>query len=1084
MKPTSTNPFFIRLAAVSFACACITHAANLWDGGGADGNWNTAANWDNDAVPTSSAALTFDGSAQLTTSNNLTGFTANGITFNVGAGAFLIGGNTLTLGGDIVNNSAAAQTLNAGLTLTAARTMNAASGNIALSGPVTGAFGLVKTGTGKLTLSGTGGTSQLAIGNGAVGGTTEISGGAWTQSGTITSVGLIVGTGNGASGALTISGGTHTFGGDSYNNAVRIGVAQAAGQTPTGSITVTGGTMKIGITGALDASVNLGTSMNTGTSNGSLTISGGLVEVGRRILVGANSTTNTASLALSGAGTLNMVRTGSNAEGDLGMVRLGSGANTINFDGGTYIATGLHTSTATNTSTINFNGTEIRANASGGSFGNGGTANFRVQSGGLIFNSNGFTSTIANPLINSLTTTGNLTKNGTGTLTLTGASTFTGSLNITAGTLALTTGTVPATAVVTAAAGATFQSNNSLTRTFNAVTLGNGASWSGLTGVAVGSPRATVTGTLAFGTSAVIGVSALNGASTLGSTQDVIQAGAITGTPVLTTDFGANTRVTGTAAISGNKVQVTLTSVGASLVWNNAAANNTWDLATTANFLNGASNDVFKNFDSVKFDDSVGAGAKTITLAAGLQPAVVTVDNSNGDYTFATGSITSGAAVVKTGSSILTLSTANSHVGGTTVNGGTLITTVGSALGSGNVTLNNTGSTLSIRANDSFGQAAANPTVVLTANSGSIITNSGTFTTLGTLNLNDGTLTANGGANGNYQAFKIRNTVNATGASTINVAGSPVNANTAIHLGADTNGTQTTFNVVNAADVLTVPAVLRNGVTGGSATLVVAGLIKTGAGSMVLSGVNTYTGDTTINAGTLSLGTASLADVADVRIASGGTLNLTHGATDTIDELYINGVQQVTGTWGGLASSAAHKTARITGTGILQVTVGPPSLDYPTWASSRGLTAGVNDGLGSDPDGDGKNNLIEFAFDGQPISCATDPNVVAKVGVVGSEHLLTISLPVRDGALFGNMGGGELVSGPVDGVIYHIQGTIDLADWSMIGVQEVTGPDAAVLQLTLPTPAPGWTNRSFSIPGSDPTQGNPRAFIRAKVESP
>jgi len=1084
MKPGFNPLFCLRLAVASMTFTSIGRAANLWDGGGADGNWNTAANWDNDTVPTSPAALTFDGSVQLTNTNNLTGFTANGITFNATAGAFVVGGNTLTLGGDIVNNSAGPQTINAGLALTAARTVNAASGNVALGGSVTGAFNLVKTGTGKLALSGTGGTSQLAIGNGVAGGTAEISGGAWTQSGTITSLGLVVGIGANGTGALTVSGGSHTFGGDAFNSSARISGTSAAGQIANGSLTVSGGLLKIGTTGALDASVNLATQITGGgTSTGSLVISGGEMQVGRRVLVAANGTTNTATLGISGNGVLNMVRTGSNAEGDLGMVRLGSGATTVNFDGGNYIATGLHTSSATNTSTINFNGTEIRANASGGSFGNGGTANFRVQSGGLVFNSNGFDSTIANPLINSLTTTGNLTKNGVGTLTLTAASTFTGSLNVNAGTLALTTGTVPATTAVNVAAAAKLTTNNSTTRTFGAVTLGNGATWAGLNTVPVGSPRATVTGTLAFGTSATIGIASWGGPTTVGTVQDVIQAGSITGSPALTADFGAS-RVTGTAAINGNKVQVTLTGSGANLIWNNAAANGTWDLNTSANFLNGATNDVFKNFDNVTFDDSSGAVAKTVALSGALQPGIVTVNNTAGDFTFSGGSMAGGASLVKAGGATLTLSATNTYAGGTTINGGTLVNGVSAALGAGNVTLNNAGSTLKLNANDTFGQASANPTVVVTANSGSIVTNGNTFTTFGTLNLNGATLTSNGGANGNYQAFKLRNTVNVTGNSVIDVSASPGNANTAVHLGADTNGTQTTFNIVNSSDTLTVSAVLRNGVTGTGGTAVTAGLIKAGAGKLTLSAANTYGGDTTVNAGTLSLGTASLADTADVRIAGTATLELTHGATDTVDELYIDGVQQVTGTWGGLASSATHRTARITGTGVLQVTTGPAALTYATWASTRGLTAGSNDSLGNDPDGDGKNNLIEFAFDGQPMSGVTDSNIMAKVGIVGGEHLLTISLPVRDGALFGNLGSGELVSNAVDGVIYHIQGTIDLADWTMIGVQEVTGPDAGALQLSLPIPAPGWTNRSFCIPGSDPTQGNPRAFIRAKVESP
>ena len=31
----------------------LLRGANLWDGGGADGNWSTALNWDDDLVPLS-----------------------------------------------------------------------------------------------------------------------------------------------------------------------------------------------------------------------------------------------------------------------------------------------------------------------------------------------------------------------------------------------------------------------------------------------------------------------------------------------------------------------------------------------------------------------------------------------------------------------------------------------------------------------------------------------------------------------------------------------------------------------------------------------------------------------------------------------------------------------------------------------------------------------------------------------------------------------------------------------------------------------------------------------------------------------
>jgi autotransporter-associated beta strand protein len=105
------------------------------------------------------------------------------------------------------------------------------------------------------------------------------------------------------------------------------------------------------------------------------------------------------------------------------------------------------------------------------------------------------------------------------------------------------------------------------------------------------------------------------------------------------------------------------------------------------------------------------------------------------------------------------------------------------------------------------------------------------------------------------------------------------------------------------------------------------GLVKSGAGTATLSGANTYGGDTSIEVGTLVVKQASsFSDLSTVRITSGAFLGLAHTGTDTIKQLYIGGTQMPAGTHGSLTSTASHKSASFTGTGMLDVTEGAPPL--------------------------------------------------------------------------------------------------------------------------------------------------------------
>ncbi|WP_338286953.1 autotransporter-associated beta strand repeat-containing protein [Luteolibacter sp. LG18] len=375
-----------------------------------------------------------------------------------------------------------------------------------------------------------------------------------------------------------------------------------------------------------------------------------------------------------------------------------------------------------------------------------------------------------------------------------------------------------------------------------------------------------------------------------------------------------------------------------------------------------------------------------------------------------------------------------------------------------------------------------------TVNTGATLT----YTGANTIKLNpgtssNGTLTVNGGTLSTLAPFQ--STVASTTPGAFNGVVVLQNAGT-LKLGADvadvtTAPTGTATKVLfqlgtggGTIDTNGFTATVSQNITGAGA------LTKAGTGTLFLTGTNTYTGDTTVSAGTLSLGTASLANASKVNLAATATLDLTHAATDTIDQLFIDGVQQVAGIWGSPTSGAAHTSPRITGTGLLNVATGPPG--YASWAAGKGLTTGVNDGFADDPDGDGRINLAEFALDGSPLSGASTGKVVGKVATLTissvSQTVQTLTLPVRGTPAFS--GNPQLVSEAVDGVIYQIESAVDLVHWNLVPVQEVPSADASTFQGTLNLPAlsTGWTYRTFYVPSSDPAS-NSALFIRAKLSS-
>jgi len=135
------------------------------------------------------------------------------------------------------------------------------------------------------------------------------------------------------------------------------------------------------------------------------------------------------------------------------------------------------------------------------------------------------------------------------------------------------------------------------------------------------------------------------------------------------------------------------------------------------------------------------------------------------------------------------------------------------------------------------------------------------------------------------------------------------------------------------------------------------GLIKSGAGTLALNGVNSYAGDTTVAAGALRIGADSLANATNVFLSTGAMLELKFtGSPEIIESLFFNGVSQAVGIWGAVGSGAQFTSQFLAGTGSLLVTTFVPPLllgdynsdgvvdaaDYVTWRGNLGEASIAN----------------------------------------------------------------------------------------------------------------------------------------------
>ena len=99
------------------------------------------------------------------------------------------------------------------------------------------------------------------------------------------------------------------------------------------------------------------------------------------------------------------------------------------------------------------------------------------------------------------------------------------------------------------------------------------------------------------------------------------------------------------------------------------------------------------------------------------------------------------------------------------------------------------------------------------------------------------------------------------------------------------------------------------------------GLVKAGAGTLVLAAENDYTGNTTVNGGTVVWNNACLSASADLICVNAPTIQLDYEGNNTIRRLYVNGKSQPLGVYN---AGNAPAGLTITGDGALEVTDAEP----------------------------------------------------------------------------------------------------------------------------------------------------------------
>lgn len=598
----------------------------------------------------------------------------------------------------------------------------------------------VTAGSGGTAANGTDGTAGQAQGqdlflNGTVG-QIDVTTGTSTLTGSISGTGSLTKSGDGTlilsgsnnySGGTTVSGGllqgdTNSLQGDIANNA-SVTFNQGFDGVFSGTMSGSGDLTKLG-TGLLTLSgansYSGGTTVTAGALQGSTTSLQGDFVNNASLIFNQNSDGTYAGI-ISGTGELTKLGTGT--------VTL-SGANT--WSGGTTVTAGALQGTTTSLQgDITNNASLIFDQDTDGTYagivsGNGnltklGTGTVTLSgmntfSGGTTITAGalqGTTTSLQGNILNNaalifsqdssgtfadiISGTGSLTKLGAGTVTLSGANTFAGGTTVSAGILQGTTTSLQGHILNNAAV----VFDQTTDGTFGGNMSGSGS----LTKLGTGSATLSGTSTYTGGTTVTAG--------TLQGTTDSLQGDILNNASLV---FDQNTDGTYAGVVSGSGG---LTKQGTGIVTLTGQ-----NLFTGSTFLNDGGIRVSEDSllgdlsSSLVFDGGTLITSADISTARDttLNAGGGTIDTEANNVTHA-GSISGTGQLTKTGTGTLTLSTANTHAGGTVINGGTVAVAADDRLGdsAGGIALD----TGTLRTTASFG---TNRSVMLNTGGGTIDT--------------------------------------------------------------------------------------------------------------------------------------------------------------------------------------------------------------------------------------------------------------------------------------------------------------------------------------------------------------------------